>query len=280
MCSLARYSFKAASPVQANVLLKQQCNTQADEYYIRTSHAIKINGGRLAYSWKDPEPLQSRCIIYLRSNFRGPEWRAQHVTNMILLYHLMTRLLTQRNLWTYRVTLRSHRSILECALLVTTYCRSHLFSADSLEKVISWCQTDNMLKSSTGVEQTPLSKSGHKHNLRWREKDTYHVIGNCTVKACLHSKNPIYNWHRLTKPTQQPRPEEHLGRIGTGDAPVNVGQFRMSLQFKHHRRPKVWAKSSWSVSKPFPQSFPKLDRNNRESVMNKASQLDLNCGAS
>ncbi len=148
MSSLASYSFKAASPAQANVLLKQQSSTHADGYYIRTSHAIKINGWRLAYSWKDPNHFKAGALFTysLISGAPNDVWSdVQHVTNMILLYHLMTCVLTQRNLWAYRVTLRSHRSILECALLVTTYCRSHLFSADSQGKAISRCQTDNML---------------------------------------------------------------------------------------------------------------------------------------
>lgn len=149
--------------------------------------------GRLAYSWKYPNYFKaSASFTYgLISGAWSDVWSdVQHVTNMILLYHLMTRVLTQRNLWAYRVTLRSRRSISECAPLVTTYCRSHLFSADRQEKAISRCQTDNMLKSSTGVEQAPLAwwESGHKHGLRWSEKGMYHVIGNSTAWECQHYK--------------------------------------------------------------------------------------------
>lgn len=126
---------------------------------------------RLAYSWKYPSYFKvGASFTYgLISGTRSDVWSdVQHVTNMILLYHLMTRVLAQRNLWAYRVTLRSRRSISECALPVTTYCRSHLFSADRQEKAISRCQTKNMPKSSwRGTDISTVSGEGRKACTMW-----------------------------------------------------------------------------------------------------------------
>lgn len=147
----------------------------------------------------------------------------------------MTRVFAQCNLWAYRVTLRSPRNILECALPVTTYCRSHLFSADRLEKAISLCQTDNMLKSSTGVEQDLDTNtiSGEERKARTMK------IGNTAARACRFYENS----HTHQKQHTEFKSKKVLGWMRTGDPPVNARQFGMSLQFKHHGRLGVLSKS-------------------------------------
>lgn len=149
----------------------------------------------------------------------------------------MTRVFAQCNPWAYRVTLRSPRNVLECALLVTTYCRSHLFSADRLEKAISLCQTDNTPKPTTGVEQA---------------LDANTISGE-ERKATVPIKDHICKFtHTLKKQHTKFKSKEVLGWMRTGDAPVNVRQFGTSLRFRHHGRPGVWSKSLWSE---LPNSF-------------------------
>ncbi len=166
---------------------------------------------------KGPELLQSRCIVYLQFNFRGSEWclvrRATrhkhdialpfndlctHTTQSLgisghwdltgVFWNVLCWLLPTVEVICFPLTARGKRS--PGARLTTCW-----------NPPLTW----NRLHSHTqNLDTSTISGEERKTCNLWLVTAQRKPVGT--------PKDPIFNSHRFTKPTQQPRPDERLGR--------------------------------------------------------------------